>query len=68
MLPLVVFSPDSLPGAVGESMALLPPLHLDGAADSKRHASHRNGRRLGVDSSQPPPRELDKGTIKGVEK
>lgn len=23
---------------------------------------------LGVDSSQPPPRELDKGTMKGVEK
>lgn len=68
MLPQVVFPPEYLPGAVGGSLALVAPLCSDGPTDSKRHESPRDGRRLGINCFQTPSRELNKDTMKGVEK
>lgn len=68
MLPLVVFSPEYLPGAMGGSMAFLTSLHSDSAGDSKRDGSLRKGWRLGINCLQPSSRELDKSTINVLEK
>lgn len=51
-----------------EAWPSLAPLHSDRVAKSKVHADLRNGRRLGVNCSQPLSREIDKGTFKGVGK
>lgn len=68
MLPLVVSSPEYLPGARGGSMALLASLHSDRAGNSKRDGNLRNGQWLEVNYPQPHSRELDKSTVNVLEK
>lgn len=63
-----VFLAEYLPGAGGGGMTRLASLHPDRVEDSKRGGRLKNGWRLGVNCHQPPSRQLDRSTIKALEK